>query len=214
MNCCQCQGVEAKFDQEYVTKKLERYRRKGPKKTTRQLVEALRAEGVKGMLLLDIGGGLGDIQHKLIRSGVQRAINSEASSAYLEACRLEAERQGHSEQIQHIRGNSVEVAEMIPPAGIVTLDRVICCYDDMERLVDLSAQKAKWLYGVVYPQDKWWVKVYVWLYHSVRHWLRGNPMRNYVHPTKAVEAVIEKNGLQRKYLREMGGWQVAVFARS
>lgn len=213
MNCCQCQGIEERFDQRYVAKKLERYRRKGPKETTNQLIEAIRAEGVDGMLLLDIGGGLGDIQHELIKSGVRRAINNEASAAYLEACRTEAERQGHLEQIQHIPGNFVEVAGEIPPADIVTLDRVICCYHDMEQLVNLSAQKARWLYGLVYPRDKWWVKIVVWLYYNGRHWLRRNPMRNYVHPTKAVEAALAQNDLKRTYLREMGGWQVAVFVK-
>jgi len=59
MDCCQCQGIEAKFDQEYVTKKLDKYRRQGPKETTRQLIEALQAKGVEEMTLLDIGGGVG-----------------------------------------------------------------------------------------------------------------------------------------------------------
>lgn len=213
MDCCQCQGIEEKFDREYVAKKLERYRRKGPKNTTLQLIEALRTAGVDGMLLLDIGGGVGDIQHQLIQLGVRRAVNNEASTAYLEACQAEAERQGHTDRIQHVHGNFVDVAQDLPAADIVTLDRVICCFDDMERLVSLSAQKATRLYGVVYPQDTWWVKLYVWLYHNLRNWLRRNPMRNYVHPTKAVEAVIQRNGLRRTYLKEMGGWQVAVFAR-
>jgi len=214
MNCCQCQGIEEKFDQEYVAKKLETYRGKGPKATTRQLIEAIKAQGVEGKKLLDIGGGVGDIQHELIRSGVEHATDNEASTAYLEACQLEAERQGHADQIDHIPGNFVEVAAQIPPADIVTLDRVICCYHDMEPMVELSAQKAQALYGLVYPRDKWWVKVATLLYYNARHWLRRNPMRNYVHPTKEVHAVIERNGLKRKYLKEMGAWQVVVYARS
>lgn len=214
MNCCQCRGIETKFDHEYVAGKLERYRSKGPKKTTHQLIDAVQVEGVEGMTLLDIGGGLGDIQHALIQSGVQQAMNNEASTAYMEACQEEAERQGHADRILHIPGNFVEVADEIPDADIVTLDRVVCCYHDMEQLVGLSAQKARRLYGLVYPQDKWWVKVFVWLYYNARHWLKGNPMRNYVHPTQAVEAVIERNGLRRTYLKEMSGWQVAVFVRS
>jgi magnesium-protoporphyrin O-methyltransferase len=184
------------------------------KKTTRQLIQAIQAQGAEGTLLLDISGGLGDIQHELIRSGVRRATNDEASTAYMQACRAEAERQGHADQIEHIPGNFVDVSEQIPPADIVTLDRVVCCYHDMERLVRLSARKAKCLYGLVYPRDKWWVKAYVWLYHNSRHRLRRNPMRNYVHPTKAVEAVLEQNGLQCTYLNEMGRWQVALFART
>ncbi len=214
MDCCQCQGIETKFDRKYVAKKLETYRVDGPKKTTLQLIEALQAEGAQGMELLDIGGGLGDIQHALLSSGASRATNVEASSAYIKACAEEADRQGHASKINHIRGNFVDLAEDVPSADIVTLDRVICCYHDMPELVGRSVQKAKRLYGVVYPRDTWWVKLGNLFYYNLRHWIQGNPMRNYVHPTEAVEDVIRENGLQRTYYREMGPWQVAVFSRS
>ncbi len=126
MDCRQCQGIEMHFDQKYVARKLEKYHQTGPKKTTWQLIEALKAEGVDGMTLLDIGGGVGDIQHALLDMGVSSAIDNEASTAYLEACRQEAELRGHADRIRHIPGNFVTVAQDIPPADIVTLDRVIC----------------------------------------------------------------------------------------
>jgi magnesium-protoporphyrin O-methyltransferase len=213
MDCCQCQGIETKFDQKYAAKKLKQYRKDGPKKTTLQLIEALQVEDSQGLELIDIGGGVGDIQHALLSNGVRSAINIEASSAYLRACQEEAERQGHAEQITHFQGNFVDLAGDIPSADIVTLDRVICCYDDMVQLVELSAQKAKRLYGVVYPRDKWWVKLGNLLYYNLRNWLQRSPLRNFVHPTKAVEDVIQKNGLERCFYREMGPWQVVVFSR-
>jgi magnesium-protoporphyrin O-methyltransferase len=213
MDCCQCQGIETKFDQKYAAKKLKQYRKDGPKKTTLQLIEALQVEDSQGLELIDIGGGVGDIQHALLSNGVRSAINIEASSAYLRACQEEAERQGHAEQITHFQGNFVDLAGDIPSADIATLDRVICCYDDMVQLVELSAQKAKRLYGVVYPRDKWWVKLGNLLYYNLRNWLQRSPLRNFVHPTKAVEDVIQKNGLERCFYREMGPWQVVVFSR-
>ncbi len=214
MDCCQCQGIERRFDHKYVAKKLEKYRKDGPKKTTWQLIQALRAEGVKGMTLLDIGGGVGDIQHELLKSGVSHVTNSEASTAYLEACREEAERLGYAAQIRHMQGNFVELAKDISPADIVTLDRVICCYHDMPSLVNLSTQKAGRFYGVVYPRDRWWVRLGVWVYYNVRYWLQRNPMRVFVHPPQAVEAIVRSNGLERRFYREMGPWQVVVYARS
>ncbi len=213
MDCCQCPGIETRFDQKYVAKKLKEYRKNGPKKTTWQLIKALQAEGVDGMTLLDIGGGVGDIQHEMLRSGVRYATNNEASTAYLEACRQEAERLGYSNQIRHIQGNFVELAKDIAPADIVTLDRVICCYHDMPSLVNLSAQKARRFYGLVYPLDKWWIRLGILLYYNFRHWLLRNPMRIFVHPPEAVEAVIQSNGLERRFYRAMGPWQVVVYAR-
>ena len=37
---------------------------------------------------------------------------------------------------------------------ILTLDRVICCYPDMQKLVGLSAKRARKLYGLIYPIEK------------------------------------------------------------
>lgn len=214
MDCCQCQGIETQFDLKYVTRKLEKYRKTGPKKTTRQLIQALQAEGIRGMTLLDIGGGVGDIQHELLKSGVSHAINIEASTAYIEACRAEAERQGHAGRIRHLHGNFVDLAEDIPSVDIVTLDRVICCYHDMFELVNFSAKKAAKLYGLVYPRDKWWVKLVLSICFNLRFWSQRNPFRVFVHSTEAVEAAVRNNGLQRRYYREMGPWQVVVFVRS
>ncbi len=213
MDCCQCQGIEQKQTRKYVAKKLKKYLKNGPKKTTSQLIEALQAKGVSGMTLLDIGGGLGDIQHALIKSGLSYATDNEASTAYLEACQKEAERLGHADRIRHIYGNFVELAKDIEPADIVTLDRVICCYPDMPALVNLSAQKATRLYGIVYPLDQWWVWLLMQFYYNLRNWVLRNPMRNFVFPSQAVEGILQSNGLERCFYKVMAPWQIAVYAR-
>ena len=214
MDCnCQCQGIEIKFDEEYVAKKLDKYRKKGPKNTTRDLIEALKAQDIDGNTLLDIGGGIGDVQHALLHSGASTAVDVEASTAYLEACKVEAERQGHGQRIQHFQGDFVALEDEIAPADIVTLDRVVCCYHDMTSLVALSAGKARRLYGLVYPRDKWWVKVAMALYYNLRFWLQKNPFRIYVHSNGAVEELIRACGLRLQSARNMGAWQVQVFTR-
>jgi len=208
-----CQGIELKFDGQYVQKKLDKYRRKGPKKTTLALIEALTAQNISGSTLLDIGGGVGDIQHALLQSGATSAVDVEASTAYVEACKAEAERQGHGQRIHHIQGDFVGLAKDVPLADIVTLDRVVCCYPDMTNLVSLSANKAKRLYGLVYPRDKWWVKLAMAIYYNLRLWMQGNPFRNYVHSNRAVETLIGESGLQLRSARGMGAWNVLVFSR-
>jgi magnesium-protoporphyrin O-methyltransferase len=212
MNCCQCQGIEELFSQQYVTKELRRYRTKGPDKTTLMLIEAIKGEGVDGFTLLDIGGGLGAIQRELIRVGVSHATGVEASSAYIKAAREEALRQGYADLVNYNQGNFVDLAADIPPADIVTLDRVICCYHDMQKLVSLSAQRARKMYGLVYPRDTWWVKVVLAL-QNLFFRLKGSPFRTFSHPTKSVEAIIDRNGLRRRFYRQTLAWQVAVYTR-
>jgi magnesium-protoporphyrin O-methyltransferase len=104
------------------------------------------------------------------------------------------------------------MAEDIPPADIVTLDRVICCYHDMEKLVGLSAARARKLYGLVYPRDTWWIKIGLGL-QNLFFRLRRSPYRAFVHPTRAVEAVLNSQGLNRRSYRQTLVWQVVVYTR-
>jgi magnesium-protoporphyrin O-methyltransferase len=212
MNCCQCQGIEEIFSESYVKKELAAYRRRGPDKTTQMLIEALKSKGVRGFTLLDIGGGLGAIQHEVLSAGASRATDVDASSAYVAAAKSEAERRGVADRIDYQRGNFVELAPQLPPADIVTLDRVICCYDDMESLVTLSVAKAGKLYGVVYPRDTWWIKTALAIQNFFLRLTRSR-YRSFVHPTQAVEALITRGGFKRSYYRQTFVWQVAVFAR-
>ena len=212
MNCCQCQGIEELFNDPLVTKELRQYRVKGPAKTTRWMVDAIKNEDVAGTRLLDIGGGVGAVQHALIAAGVKEATDVDASKAYIRAARDEANRRGIADQIQLLHGNFIDLAPQIPPADIVTLDRVVCCYPDMEKLVDLSAARAKKLYGLVYPRDTWWVKIGMAIL-NVFFRLQRRPFRTYVHPTREVETIVRRHGLRRTFFRQTLVWQVVVYGR-
>jgi hypothetical protein len=209
---CQCQGIESVFDQRLAATQLERVRRKGALKTTRFLIEALRSRGVQDRTLLDIGGGVGIVHHELLVSGAKEATDVDASSAYVQAAKSEAERRGLAGRVRYLYGNFLDLAGDILPADIVTLDRVICCFDDMQGLVAASAEKARILYGLVYPRDEWWTRLGIRLMNLVRK-IRRDPFRVFAHGTRAVESVLHARGFVRTYLREAGLWQVAVFSR-
>jgi len=83
----------------------------------------------------------------------------EASTAFAKAAQDEAQELGWSDKVEVRRGNFVDLAESVPEHDIVTLDRVICCYHDMQSLVRLSAARAVKFYGVVYPRDVLWNKI-------------------------------------------------------
>jgi magnesium-protoporphyrin O-methyltransferase len=213
MSQCQCQSIDATFDRLLAQQQLRKVRRRGPQKTTRILLEALKARGVKDRTLLDIGGGVGVIQHDLLSSGAAAVTSVDASSAYLAVSRAEAERLGHAGRIHYYYGNFVELAPGIPPADIVTLDRVICCFDEMEVLVGVSSAKARGTYGVVYPRSAWWVRLGVAI-ANLSLAVRGNPFRIFTHDSAAVEEVIRAQGLTRVSHHTSGMWQVVVFARA
>lgn len=212
MSCSQCQGIEELFSEAYVAKELRHYRRRGPDKTTSMLTGALKEAGVQDLTLLDIGGGLGAIQHELLASGVTAATDIDASAAYLAAAKSESERRRFAERITFQHGNFLDMAEHLDPADIVTLDRVICCYPEMEKMVGLSAARAKKYYGLVYPRDSWWMRIEV-IIENLFYLLQRNPYRAYIHATEAVEAQIIGKGLKRRFHKQTLAWQVVLYAR-
>jgi len=213
MDCCQCRGIEEQFDRAEAARKLREYHRDGPARTTQLLLGALMREPVAGLTLLDVGGGVGAIQHALLGAGAARATNVDASAAYLAAAREEAGRQGYAERATYHHGNFVDMAAAIPDADIVTLDRVICCYHDMPALVGRSSAKAGRLYGLVYPRDTWWVRAGVRAENALL-WLQRSSFRAFAHSSAAVDAIVRQNGLQQCFARNAGIWQVVVYERT
>ncbi len=212
MRCSQCVGIESHFDQKVAMRDLENYRRNELDETTRVLIEALKTESISEMTLLDIGGGVGAIQHELMKAGVSNCINAEASQAYIRAAKEEAERQGHADRIQHVHGDFVDLSPDIPPCDIVTLDRTICCYHDVRQLVEKSSARARRLYCVVYPLDNWRTRI-SGVFENLTYRLHRSPFRFFVHSTEVVEQIVYAKGFERRFYREMGIWQVVVYAK-
>jgi magnesium-protoporphyrin O-methyltransferase len=212
MDCCQCKGIEDFFDERVASSELASYREKGPEKTTRWLIEALEAEGVHGLDLLDIGGGVGAVHHELLEAGVESATDVDASNAYIKAARSEAQRRGLADRVTYRHANFVDAASEIPPADIVTLDRVICCFPDMHNMVSLSAARARRLYGLVYPRDTWLIRFGLGILNLFQR-LRRRPFRVFAHATREVEALVTESGLKRRFYRRTLFWQVIVYTR-
>jgi magnesium-protoporphyrin O-methyltransferase len=214
MTCSHCVGAGRLFNRRRAARDLKRYRRSGPSKTTGWLLDHLLAQGVDGLTLLDIGGGVGAIQHALIGDGgVVQAAAVDASPAYVEVAQEEARRRGHEALVLHHVGDFVDHADQVTEADIVTLDRVVCCYPAMEELVRLSAERARRFYALVFPRDEWWIRVLLAVPNLFLRATR-NPFRVFVHPHNEVERVIHAEGLQQRFGKTTAFWRVAVYERA
>ncbi len=212
VTCCQREGIARQFGRRTAAWELRRYRRRGPIRTTRLLVEQLRRDGVAGESLLDIGGGIGAVHHELLDAGARAAVHVDISRDYLASAREEAGRRGHGPRVEFVEADFVDVAATVPDADVVTLDRVICCYPDMERLVSLAADKARRSLGAVYPRDTWWVRPTVAAVNVLSR-LRRSAFRVYAHPPGAIERVLRSHGLERSAGRRTVAWEVVVYRR-
>src|SRR5439155_10637369 len=198
MSCCEAPAWAAQFDHKIAMRDLRDYQRHGPAATTRALIDALLRQGVQQGTLLDIGGGIGIIHLELLRAGARAATSVDEAPAYQEIARSEAERQGLGGRITFQLGDFVVFAPQIPAADIVTLDRVVCCYAEMEPLVRLSADRCGRLYGLVYPRDRWLARVVIRVQNFFRG-LRRNPFRSYVHSVVAMDALIRSLGFTMRH---------------
>ena len=201
------------YSEKLATSELRKYRDKGPIPSTQALIEALNVEGVEGSTLLDVGGGIGAIQHELLAAGAASATSADASAPYLAAAREESDRRGHGGRVRYLHGDFVELAESVPPADIVTLDRVINVYPDWQRLVEVSAEHAQRLYGLVYPRDRLMVRLVIFTMNLAMSVFR-KPVRASVHPEEEIDRLVREKGLIRRSSRSVGPvWQVAVYRR-
>ena len=211
MTRCQCEGLETETRQ-WVLKDLKLHQKGKPAKTTLEMVRRLKELGVDGQTILDIGGGIGVVQLELLRAGASTATNVEASAAYLEAAGQVSAQAGLENRITQVHGDFVSLADQIPPADVVTLDRVVCCYDDVRALVPLSAAKARKLYALVYPREALWVKVAVYFDNLGYRW-RGSSFRVFVHPTALVDSLVRAAGLEQIHHQQTFAWQIVVYRR-
>jgi len=202
------------YDEKRAASELRKYREKGPIPSTQALIEALKAEGIEGMTLLDIGGGVGAIEHELLDAGVTRATSVDASAPYLDAARQEAASRGHDGRVTYVHGDFVDLADSIPPADIVTVDRVLNVYPDWERLAGLAATRAQRLLGLVYPRDTRMTRLVVSGMNLMLR-LQGKPVRAAIRPGDTIERIARENGLAPHVAEDVGpAWHVAVFRRA
>ena len=183
------------------------------KKTTRLLVDALKSQDVKGKTLLDIGGGIGIIQHELLKSGLRHSINAEASQAYIEVTKEEATRQGHADCITHHHGDFVDIVQHFSPVDIVTLDKVICCYDDWQTLVEHSSALARTLYGIVIPRTNLIGRLSIGM-ENFALWVRRHPFRTLIHPVNEIDNLLENKGFIQRLHQKTPVWHMKVYSRN
>ena len=191
---------------------LKRYQRSGVDGPTKALVDAIKAQGIDGASLLDVGGGIGVIQLELLAAGLGNACSVDATEAYVEVARSEAARRGYADRTQHLFGTLGELGEAVPAADFVTLDKVVCCDPDVASLLTAVSTHARRAVGLVYPRVTWWNRfaaraIAAW------GWVARDPTRWHLHPTERIDALLRDAGFVRRDVTATLIWQVALYVR-
>ncbi len=213
MACCTryC-AAETQFGRKVADRNLRRYRRRGAEGITRIMLGELPGWPLTGRNLMDVGGGIGIVSAALANNGVASATLVEASPSYLEAARGEVEPLYASRPTKFLLGDFTVIADGLPDADVLTLDRVVCCYPNAEALLHAAAARTRQLLAFTYPRDRWHVRVMIAMQNFLRR-LRGNMFRAFVHPPQRMCATLETAGLVRAARRETLVWACDLYHR-
>ena len=103
--------------------------------------------------------------------------------------------------------------DLVDPADIVVLHRVVCCYPDYERLLGAAADHARRLLVFSHPPRNIASRSLVAL-QNVTFRLSGNTFQTFPHPPEAMLGVLERRGMRHVHSHAGLVWQVAGLQRA
>jgi hypothetical protein len=187
--------------------------RSGLDGSARRLVTVLASRGIDGATVLEVGGGIGAIQLELLRAGAAHATNVEMSRGYEEVARELFQGAGFAERIDRHVADFAAEPNVVAPADLVVMNRVVCCYPDMPRLVGAAADRTRRFLALSFPRDAWWTRTGIWAANGWM-WLRRWTFRAYVHRPAAIIAIAEAHHLRVSYEHTGWIWQSVVLERN
>jgi magnesium-protoporphyrin O-methyltransferase len=211
-SCCNPRGCDGFFTPRFARRVAKRYRKKGLDKTAQRMVEFLEQQGVEAATVLEIGGGVGEIEIELLKRGAGRAVNLELSGAYEEEAQRLLREAGLEGRVERRLHDIAADPEGIEPSDLVVLHRVVCCYPDYERLLGAAAQHARHLLVFSYPRRSAVSRLFIGVLNLFFRLLRKE-FRTFVHPPARMLAVLEERGFRRTFAHHAPVWQVGGLER-
>ena len=212
-DCCDPIPYRRFFNTKEATRRLKNYRKRGIDSMAESIVGHLEVQGIDGMSVLEVGGGVGDVQIELLKLGAESAVNLELSDAYGPAAKELADEAGFGERMTQRFGDFVEMQDDVEPADIVLLNRVVCCYPFVDPMMRAAVAKTNRHLALVFPRERWGSKVGIAMSNKLNSW-RGCEFRAFVHPVDDIEAVATRSGLEAQHRHRNFVWQAVVFSRA
>jgi len=212
-SCCDPSGYERVFGSRFARGLARRYRRRGLGRVERRIVDFCASQGVQGATVLEIGGGVGELQLELLRRGAAEATNLELVASYEDQARELAASTGFADRVRRRQLDIAADPDAVEPADVVVLHRVVCCYPDYERLLSAAADHAQRLLVFSHPPRNPLSRAVLGLQNA---WFRltGNTFRTFAHPPQAMLQVAQARGLDLTYRHARGVWHIAGLERA
>jgi predicted RNA methylase len=185
---------------------------------TAPLLAALEEAGIRDRSVLDVGCGIGDLGIEAVTHGAAKAFGVELSiKAVEEAQRLAAVRDV-ADRTTFVVGDGAKAS--LPKADIVVLNRVFCCYPDVDELLDNSLSAAGAVYAFTTPPSAGLIGAFArWQTRFANQWYRlrerkFHGFRVFVHDVERIDGRVRAAGfLPVRSERRRVVWHLAVYVR-
>jgi hypothetical protein len=211
-DCCSPKGYRWVFSEKRAQAEAKQYRRRGLDPTSRRIAEFLKKQRLEGRTLLEVGGGIGAIQIELLKAGMTRAVNIELTPTYEEAANGLLREAGLEDRVERRVADFAQAAREVTAADIVILNRVVCCYPDMPKLVGAAAEHTRETLVLSVPKERWWTRAMLGIGDLALRAARRE-FQVFLHSPDKIIATAGRHGLKPVLNRTGFFWQVISLGR-
>ena len=215
MSCCttlQPHEGTNRFFSRWSKKYAKNYKKKGLAKEQRFLLEGIKQEPVHSRTVLDIGCGVGALHHTLLREGAARSVGVDIADGMVRQAEQFARQFNLQDRAEYRVGDFVQLAGTIDQSDVTMLDKVVCCYGNLEELIDASTEKTRHILALTHPKENLLMRVAFKTQIALAKLLRWK-FRPFWHDWVVMKASIIARGFEPIYENSTIAWQVVVFRR-
>ncbi len=164
--------------------------------------------------LLELGCGSGALTVELVRRGAVRADAIDLSPDMLDAARRRAAEADVSDRVNFEKGDASLVE--LSAHDWVVLDRVFCCYPDVERLLANATRAATRRVAFSLPTSRGWrgaLNQIMWRGSNIPVRLGRGGCPGFVHSIDLIERRLTAAGFALRGADRLGLWYAAVWER-
>lgn len=185
---------------------------------TEALVDALERAGLGDRTVLDVGCGIGDLAIEAVVRGASSARGYDLSAKAIDHARELASRRGVADRTTFEVGDGATFE--LPPADVVVLNRVVCCYPNADGLLERTLRAAGSVFAMTAPISD---GVTGTMNRAVNRFWNGwyalrarkfGDFRTFVHDMDEIDRRVRSAGFRpstREHRRLV--WDLAVYAR-
>lgn len=199
------------FNAEQAARAVRRFESKGLDATAQPMINELRSQGIEGTTLLEVGAGSATALVTLLEGGATLAVGYDISPSYEKVAGALIAGRGLTDRVEWNTGDYLAAGDT-RTADVVFLNRVVCCYPDMEPLVDAAATRTRSLLALSYPRDRWFIRLGIRMINGFLR-MRRVTFRVFVHEPAAIDARVAAAGLAEVASGSTAAWHWKVWER-